>query len=366
MKIKFIAALVFCVCLTACGAAPAGVTDAPAETASVQTERETETLPETEPETTEMPIVHTGTNPLTGEGNYPEAASGKRPAAVMVSNIRQSYPQYGIGAADMLYELPVEGGVTRMMAVYADYSAVPDVCSVRSARYYYPMIAMGMDAIYCHWGAEQNYAVMLMNDLGLDHFDGGKLMNSVLFYRDPERTGKYATEHTGYLRGSELPAAIEKYGIRTDRASDEAAFNFSEEARTPAENACIGAVLSFSDSSRTGFTYDAASQTYLMEHNGSPQIDGKTGQQLSYTNVFVLRTDVSYLEEDQYLRKVMLEGGSGYYISRGGTETIRWEKRNDTEPIRMYNAAGEMLTVNTGKSYIGVIGNERPVNLAAE
>ena len=41
----------------------------------------------------------------------------KRPVAVMVSNIKAFLPQYGIDDADIIYELPVEGGITRLMAV---------------------------------------------------------------------------------------------------------------------------------------------------------------------------------------------------------------------------------------------------------
>ncbi len=70
----------------------------------------------------------------------------------MINNIKASLPQYGIDSADIIYELPVEGGITRLMGIYADYTNVPYICSVRSCRYYYPIIAHGMDAFYCHWG----------------------------------------------------------------------------------------------------------------------------------------------------------------------------------------------------------------------
>ena len=111
-------------------------------------------------------------NPLTGEYGFNENAVGKRPVAVMVSNIKAALPQYGIDEADIVYELPVEGGITRLMAIYADYTNVPDVCSVRSCRYYYPLIAYGMDAIYCHWGSDKTIALDTLNYLDIDRFDG--------------------------------------------------------------------------------------------------------------------------------------------------------------------------------------------------
>lgn len=343
--------------------------------AAEQTER-TQTshdaqIPETQPETDEetppvLPPELSGINPLTGESGYPDSAAGKRPVAVMVNNLAQSYPQYGTAQADIIYELPVEGGVTRMMAVYANQDAVPDVCSVRSARYYFPKLAMGMDALYCHWGAEQFHAVSAMQSLGIDHFDGSDLEHTLLFYRDPERVGRYASEHTGYLRGAEIPSAIEQFGCRKYAVTRDTLFSFRDTPQPPAEAACTRVSISFSNSSSTGFTYDKATQTYFADHNGSPQMDSRAGTQLAFTNVFVLRTQIDYLDETKYLRRIALEGGEGYYISCGGMESIRWEKADDRSPIVCYTLDGSELEVNPGNSYIGIVGAERRVTFLVE
>lgn len=71
-------------------------------------------------------------NLLTGLPTLTDGAIGKRPVAVMVNNVDAALPQYGISAADLIFELPVEYDLTRLMAVYGDYTQVPDVCSVRS------------------------------------------------------------------------------------------------------------------------------------------------------------------------------------------------------------------------------------------
>ncbi|MFR7557388.1 MAG: hypothetical protein ACLUV2_07020 [Hominenteromicrobium sp.] len=34
---------------------------------------------------------------------------------------------------------------------HGDYTQVPDICSAH-CRYYYPLLAVGFDAIYAHWG----------------------------------------------------------------------------------------------------------------------------------------------------------------------------------------------------------------------
>ena len=96
-----------------------------------------------------------GLNLLTGLDTLSEEAVGKRPVAVMVNNIEPSFPQYGIAQADIIFEILVEGNQTRFMALYGDYTQVPQICSVRSARKYFGSLAKGFDAVYVNWGMSE-------------------------------------------------------------------------------------------------------------------------------------------------------------------------------------------------------------------
>ena len=81
----------------------------------------------------------TKTNPLTGESDFNEKAVGKRPIACVVENSVSARPQWGIADSknppDIIVEGEVEGGETRMLWMYADYTAVPSqIGPMRSAR----------------------------------------------------------------------------------------------------------------------------------------------------------------------------------------------------------------------------------------
>ena len=94
----------------------------------VVTPRPAEPAPTPKPTPTPTPSPEPeNVNLLTGVADLSEEAVGKRPVAVMINNIEAALPQYGISEADLLFELPVEGGVTRLMALYGDYTAVPQV-----------------------------------------------------------------------------------------------------------------------------------------------------------------------------------------------------------------------------------------------
>ena len=88
---------------------------------------------------------------LTGEPIDGELAK-KRPIAIMIGNTSDALPQYGISAADVIYEVPVEGSYTRLMAIFQDYSGLEKIGSVRSCRHYFIYFAKEFDAIYAHYG----------------------------------------------------------------------------------------------------------------------------------------------------------------------------------------------------------------------
>ncbi len=299
-------------------------------------------------------------NPLTGELGYDEKAIGKRPAAVMINNIKASLPQYGIDSADIIYELPVEGGITRLMGVYADYTNVPYICSVRSCRYYYPIIAYGMDAFYCHWGMDKTIALDTLNRLEIDRLDGNdsSLGAGTVFVRDAEREETYASEHTGALDGSALESAINEMGYRTEineiNKNGAFIFNSPDSPVVPDGSVCMKAELIFSPEYFSTFEYDSEKETYLKFHSGTEHCDGKSGKQLEFKNVFVLETEMS-IRNAKKLLDIDLSGGDGYYISMGRAEPITWSKESDDRPIKFFDKNGNELTVNAGKSYIGFI-----------
>ncbi len=299
-------------------------------------------------------------NLLTGIPDLTDAAIGKRPVAIMVNNVEPAMPQYGVGEADLIFEIPVEGDFTRFMALYADYTQVPRVCAVRSCRYYFPALSQGFDAFYVNWGIDDSISDYL-EALQLDQFDGMSDGNG-LFARDQERLNAgYSLEHTAYFEGTSFANVVDSQGYRTDLAEDkkDAAFLFNglNEQLKPTGADCTKVDINFGGQSST-FTYDAEKNVYLKQINGNPQIDGKTQEQLAFTNVFVLETDISVRDEIGH-KNVDWDGAVnsvGYYVSNGAVQKIHWSKdeNNEKSRLRFYDENGEELKINRGKSYIAL------------
>ena len=91
-------------------------------------------------------------NPLTGLALADPTSVAARPVAIMINNIKIATPQAGLSAADILYELEVEGSITRQMAVFSNVAAVPEIGSIRSLRHDFIELAGAFDAIVVHFG----------------------------------------------------------------------------------------------------------------------------------------------------------------------------------------------------------------------
>ena len=318
-----------------------------------------------EPETTATTSQVTTTeapppvyNPLTGRSGASEASKGNRPVAVMINNIKASLPQYGIYKADIIYEMLVEGGITRMMALYSDYTKVPKICSIRSCRYYFPIFAHGYDAVYFCYGSNKSLATPTLKRIGIDYFDGNEMPNSNVFGRDSARLGKYSREHTAYVDGKNIPTLLKENSIRTTSryGEDFLAFNFRDENASKAAGTIDAkdVRLDYSKSYYSTFSYNAKTKTYYKTHCGSAHMDSAADKQLNFTNVFVLETEVKNYKGGS-LMEIDWANGEGYYISMGKAQKITWVKPTEDSNIQFFNEDGTELKVNTGKSYIGVI-----------
>lgn len=295
-------------------------------------------------------------NLLTGLADLTDAAIGKRPVAVMVNNVNASLPQYGIAGADVVFEMQVEGDLTRLMAVYADYTKIPKVCSVRSCRYYFPAVAHGFDAFYVNWGFDETIR-SYVDGLGIPYLDG-KSNPGGMFGRDQNRLNSgYALEHTAYFDGTKLGSYLDNSNYRTELLDGKKGtaflFNGMNEQLKPEGNDCVKVNVEFGAATAT-FDYDEATNTYFKKINGKKQMDSVVGEQLSFTNVFVLEAKVG-MRSDGYHKSIEVENVSnatGYYVSNGAVQKIKWSKDSAADYLKFYDESGNELSINRGKSYI--------------
>ena len=337
----------------------------------------TETVP---PETEDQTPVVAGPdliNPLTGLESDKDF-SKSRPVAVMLNNIRQAIPQHSVSQCDILYECLAEGGITRLMGVFADYESLGVVGSIRSSRHYYIDLAQNHDALYVHAGAS-NYAYEEIKARKIDNFDGVNMNIPNMFYRDQYRRNvlKMSLEHTLMTTGEKIKNGIAYKKYRTELKegfSGKTAYAFAPYGQTVVldgqESKCI--YLPYSTYQQARFDYNEEDGKYYRfqweDKEHLAHIDGNNNEQICFDNIFIIFCPTARIPGDTYGRlDVTTEGtGTGYYITGGKAIQITWEKPTADSAITYFGADGQPLMVNRGKTFVSIFpaNNKDKVNLS--
>ena len=302
------------------------------------------------------------TNPLTGEATDTDL-SGQKPVTVVLNNIRAAMPQQGNSTADIIYEAVAEGGITRMLAVYQDPNDLTTIGSVRSARDCFLDLALGHDGVFVHAGGS-HYVYDTLAQLGVSDVDGVKGTNaSGIFFRDPDRTPgvSYAWEHTLMADGATLVKNLTASGIMGPHSDGyQYEMDFAADGAPAGGESANTVTVSFSGYKTTTFRYDAAKKVYRVEQYGEAFVDGNDNTQISTTNILVLKTDYSFMD-DGYYSDVKLDSGSGYFACGGKIIPITWEKGGHYDQLRYYTSDGKPLTLGVGKSFVCIIPTTQSV-----
>ena len=313
----------------------------------------------------EPPVEITYTNPLTGMPMEEDTANQK-PVAIMLNNIKAAMPQQGNSQADIIYEVLAEGGITRMVGIYHDVSDLGIVGSVRSARLYFWDLALGHDAIFVHAGGSPEF-YDTKDARGLSTVDGVNgyyaYATTGLFWRDRERyEGKYyAYEHSLITSGEKLTEILTQRGEFGDHKDGYTyKMKFAANATPSGGMNTSTIIVPFSNSKSTTFRYDRDSRLYLAEQYGGAMIDGNDNSQIAVSNVIVLKTDCTVVDDAGRLT-VDLSSGEGWFACGGKVIPITWKKGDCDQQLRYYTADGKSLTLEQGKSYVCIIPLTRDI-----
>ena len=293
--------------------------------------------------------------------NIVNEESKSRPYAIMINNVEGARKlQSGLQDAYMVYELMVEGGITRYLALFLDQTT-ERIGSIRSARHYYLDYALENDAIYVHHG----YSPQAREDwskLGVDRIE---VNESTTGWRDKSASKTY--EFTLFTNIEKLGKGIRSK--RTERNKD-LLLNYSVdnidisqmEGAIPANKIDI----KYSSNTTTNYEYDTDNNIYLRSVNNKSQNDYVTGKQLTVKNIIVYKVKYSNIQGDDKGRQTIdnVGNGTGYYISNGYAVPITWKKDSrSSATIYKYNN-GKEIQVNDGNTFIQIMPDNQTLAIS--
>lgn len=285
--------------------------------------------------------------------------SNERPIAIMYDNNVGYDSHAGLQDSYLNYEVIVEGGLTRIMALFKDKD-VKLIGPVRSSRHYFLDYSLESDAIYCHYGWSE-FAKNDISKLGVDNING--LTNEDAYYRD----NSISRPHNVFTTSERLYKQAENsnYSITTkdwkllnysvDNISLDVVFKEDTEEENKVYRVANNIVLKYSNYQTTSYQYDSENKYYLRSMDGNPHVDKITKAQLHYKNIIIEKVKNSTL--DDYGRQDLetVGSGEGYYITNGYAVPITWKKdtRNDKTVYKYEN--GEEIKVNDGNTFIQIV-----------
>ena len=305
-------------------------------------------------------------SPLTGLP-VEEDVSANRPYAVMINNISVALPQHGISQADMIFEMKVEGGITRMLAVYEDFEDAPVLGSIRSSRPYYLDLAMALDAIYVHAGGSDT-AYSLMSSYDIDHIDGLSDAGNA-FYRDADRRASMGLEHSLMIDTQELLAYVQESDLRTEHETGYAVdLSFADTSSAAGGKTAQNMTVAFSGGKETSFAYNATEGLYAVSQYGDPCMDAENDEQVAVKNVLVLFAPFSQISGDDKgrLQADLTGSGTGYYAADGKYVEINWTRESVSSQFVLTLADGTDLQLGRGVSYICIVPQSSTIDFQSQ
>lgn len=276
-------------------------------------------------------------------------AGNTRPIAVMIDNHIDAMPQAGLEQADLVYELIVEGGETRLMLVLQDKD-LSKVGPIRSSRHNFLDYALENDAIYVHYGWSPQ-AKSDISKLGVNNINGIFESGSKKgFWRD---SGKYAP-HNAVTNTENILNIATRKGYRTTTSKDPVLNYVVDEVNLDDGQVADTITIPYSDHNTVKYTYDAEKKVYTRYSRGKKQTDWVTKNTVTTKNIIISFAKNTSI--DSYGRQNIdnIKTLDGYYITNGKAIKIKCEKTSRSSQTVYKDLEGNEINVNDGKTFIQI------------
>ena len=291
----------------------------------------------------------------------------ERPIAVMIDNHSDAWPQAGLNKAYMVYEIVVEGGETRLMALFKGQD-LDKIGPVRSARHYFIDYAMENDAIYVHFGqspqAQSDIKKYSINDIN------GIAEDGTTFWRVKDK----AAPHNAVTSTEKLIQSAKNKKFRTT-SKEKSVLNYSaEEVNLENGISANEITIPHSDLQTVKYKYDEDSKKYVRYARGKEQTDWKTKESVETKNIIITLCDNYTLSDVENKGRQGLKNigtFDGYYITNGKAIKIKCTKNARDEKTVYKDLQGNEIKVNDGNTFVNICptnakvqieGNEETVN----
>jgi len=285
--------------------------------------------------------------PLTGAPGDP-AALDRCVVTVKIDNTQAARPQSGLDVADVVYEEVVEGGITRLAAMFN--GRAPDrVGPVRSVRKTDQSLVRPVGGVFAYSGGAP-YAVASIATapvVRLDETAAGDLML---------RDGARQAPHNLYARVDAM------YGRCGPKVPPPPLFAYRPRGVTPTRGVPVtSAVVGFRSGFAVTWTWDPGRRAFARSIFGAPD-SVESGTPITPRNVVVMWARYTGGTASGFGAEAELTGTGRLLVLTGGRRIEgSWTRPDPDRPARLLDANGSEILLSRGQTWVELPEDSYPV-----
>ncbi|MSY00806.1 MAG: DUF3048 domain-containing protein [Actinobacteria bacterium] len=272
--------------------------------------------------------------------------------AVKIDDTNSAHPQIGLELADIVYIEQVEGGLTRLAAIFS--SQIPTrVGPVRSARISDIEILSQFGHIAFAYSGAQKKLLPVISAANLQDL-GAQRESSTIYTTDPLRTPPYAM----VLRADLLMNKVQENGYTIDSAKS-VGWKFGQ---APEGGKLTESVTLHWPAARYVATWSATELRWLLQHNSTPDA-AESGKILGPTTLVIQLVSIT---NSIYHDKVggitpysqTVGSGRGYILRDGKSYAAQWSRISPESGTVWTKVDGSEINFAPGQVWVALTDTE--------
>ncbi len=263
-------------------------------------------------------------DPLNGEIRDIEPAY---PLAVIIDNHLDARPALGLSEAKLVYEIPVEGGITRYLAFFSSDQDIKAIGPVRSARPYFIDFLQPLKAVFVHCGGSPE---ALVNIITRDIVDLNEFYNEDYFWRDDARPAP----HNVITSSQKLNKYLDEKSL-TDVKIEPWLFNYDDKETKDKTTSSTIKIEYIADRHEVSWLYNEEDKNYTRILGGEDHRDAE-GNLITAKTIIISELNSEVIDEKLRL-KIQTQGeGEAVICSLGSCNKAQWKKTSNDDRERYY------------------------------
>lgn len=285
--------------------------------------------------------------------------SDNKPVAVIIENLASENvrPQFGLQKAEIVYEMLVEGGITRFLAIYSDLGDIEQIGPVRSARPTFSEFTSEYNALYVHAGGSPQSLAAIS---GLQIPDCSALTgDSKYFWR---YSNNYAP-HNLMTSGELLFLALRDKQFSEENSNFDSWLFSNNKKKNKASEMEKYVKVSFSTPEyEVTWKYNHEQNVYQRYYQEQEHKDALTNSVITTKNVIVQIVPPAMDAGEKGRINFDVNGEGKAYIFNNGEKTdATWKKNGRMERTKFYNDQGEEISLLMGNIWIEILPLDKTI-----